>query len=341
MNTTGRLFTGIIALVLIGTACIVPLYIADKWHEIEMEGEGAISYQDMLERIERSENNTLIPDPDPDYIPYLEYNTPNREQARIYPTVGATYICEGCNYGSSWAYYDGSLGMVYNFSGYQDSYVPANAMGTATRGLLLNFNIDIRPLNMVNNGVNIIKVNFSCDQDLYRLNAIYVYKAATLGTTVSLYSGWSIPAEPVCTNDFEGFYEISESDLNGILAWYNAGGAAVWCFTVQLSFYDFDYYPALTTDPAYNGDNIECSFEFLSEYYEDITVVSEQTIAWDNSTTYSNHTIWGGADVTVSYLDIQQWILGFFGMGIAILALAVSPFWNPIKDYTFRSRRRA
>jgi hypothetical protein len=346
LNFSGKLFTGIVALILIVTACIVPVYIADKWKDTEISGSSAIPISELWQdsyfssnytEIDNVTNGMIYPIP---YYDASETDLVSLQDAHSGANPGkmpTTY-----RIGSSW--YQNGLETYAEFdtdpTGMDEVTFPnsqyKNYVVVTIHFLLSVADLDGADATHILVYLDIYDSYDGVNGDAFTLNFAKFGYALTLNGAVyyhaTNFSPWIVSG----THPPYFWINLTANDITSISTHQN--GRAYKTFTLFFlhdgSIIRYNWNVAVFSDyyTPYMGYSHDISY----------TLTEEQ---WDLYN-YTNTSVYVGTDFIVSYLDIQTWILGAIGFGIGILALAISPLWNPVTDYftpsgSRRTRRRS
>lgn len=314
MKLEGRLFTGILALALIAVGAVAPLYIADKWRDIETSGTSAVEISSLFRNgtagstVEAFEQFNLSTD----VLTENPFNTASSGVLCLYYKNAYSGSTTSPGY-STWA--------IPDAIGYQDIYTwPAPMYSSSINRICFNYHFSalagledeassIR-LNMnVKNGENLVT--------WYYTSIYFGYAADDTGLNAPPLMSYNYGPDLTPSSspgEKTHWINLSSSELNSIASFQNGRPD------------NRKFMQIIVTFPSSSGmtPTIYFSFETYTSYFEPSEGFND---------IYTNETVYVGSDVSVSYLDIQTWILGASGVGIAITALAISPFWNPITDY--------
>lgn len=329
MNTKGRLFTGVIALILIATGCIIPLYIADKWRDIETSGTSAVEISSLFRNGTGGGNSVIA---------YEQFNTSTDVLSEnIYnPSFSGTVCMRYYSYPGGGTMSPGyTAWTTEDADGYTD-IIPFPASCGASSNNYICYFYHYSAYKGLDDGSSIIRIKFNIkngDDDLnWKFTNIHFgytpdgtgFNPAVLGSTN--YGPTFTPS--LVNGEREFWINLTGAELYGIASQQAPANSYDdrKCMRIIVQFSTGSNYLPV----AYS------SFETYQSYYEEST--------GEYNDTWTNETVYVGSDVSVSYLDIQTWILGASGVGIGIMALACSPYWNPIKNYRSpvpnRGRRR-
>ncbi len=333
MNLQGRLLTGTIALILIGTACIIPLYLADRWQDIEMSGSSAVPiselwsdsyYSSNYTEIDNVTNGMIYP------IPYYDASATDLvslQDAHSGSNPGkmpTTY-----RIGSSW--YNNGLETYAEFdtdpTGMDEVTFPnsqyKNYVVVTVHFLLSVADLDGADATHILVYLDIYDSYDGVNGDIFTLTFAKFGYALTLNGAVYYHATNFSPWTASGTHPNYFWINLTANDITSISTHQN--GRAYKTFTLfwlhDGSIIRYNWNVAVFSDyyTPYLG------------YTHDIShILTEEQLEY---LSYTNTTVYVGTDYILSYSQIQTWILGAFGIGIGILALAASPYWNPLKNY--------